>query len=59
MIRTADPRQLEECVVTSTKLKEIAKRLEKMSGDRPKKAHGRVVEMLKKLRLQTIDAMPS
>ena len=59
LVRTADPRQFEECAVTSTKLSQIAKRLDKMSGDRPKKAHGRVIEMLKKLKLQTIEAMPS
>jgi MoxR-like ATPase len=56
LIRTADPRQLEECAVISIKLKEIAKRLDKMSGDRPKKVYSRVVVMMKQLRLQTIEA---
>jgi MoxR-like ATPase len=57
LVRTTDPRQLEQSAVTAKKLADITKRLDKMTGDRAKKAHGRVCEMMKQLRLQTMESL--
>jgi MoxR-like ATPase len=57
LVRTTDPRQLEQSAVTAKKLADITKRLEKMNGDRAKKAHHRVVDMMKQLRLQTMESL--
>jgi len=56
LVRNTDARQIDQAVTATTKLVNIIKTLDKMTGDRPKKAAVRVRELLRDMRLQSLNA---